>query len=110
VIANGGRGYHLREWIIVEQYDDVGTLATVPGSNGTAKIPANRGDSCQPQLSDRQHWVLTQLKTGVQVTRQTVEQQFGISKETAKRDLSELGSLGLIEFDGSVKPGRYRLK
>lgn len=31
VINNGGRGYHLREWIIVEQYDELGTPSCTVG-------------------------------------------------------------------------------
>lgn len=109
VIANGGRGYHLREWIIVEQYDEVGTLAA--DDNGTAKsLPASQCVPSQPQLSERQQWVLTHLAAGAQITRQAVEQQFGISERTAKRELGELCDLGIIEFDRGEQPGCYRLK
>lgn len=111
VIANGGRGYHLRDWIIVEQYDDVGTLANMSGGNGAAES-GSTGQSTPPeaQLSERQHWVLAQLAAGGQVTRQAVEQQFGISERTAKRELGELCDVGTIEFDRSEQPGHYRLR
>jgi DNA-binding response OmpR family regulator len=110
VLANGGRGYHLHEWIVVEQYDDVGTLATAPGDNGTVKPgPDSLPESSPPQLSDRQQWVLTQLATGMQVTRQAIEQQFGISDRTAKRELGELVDAGLVRFDRTKSPGSYHL-
>jgi two-component system OmpR family response regulator len=109
VLANGGRGYHLHEWIVVEQYDDVGALATAPGSNGTAKpLPASPSVPSQPPLSDRQQWVLTQVGAGGQITRQTVEQQFCISERTAKRELGELVDAGLLRFDRTKSPGYYQ--
>jgi hypothetical protein len=51
-----------------------------------------------------------QIEHGTQVTRQAVEQQFGISERTAKRELGELCDWGMIEFDRSEQPGSYRLK
>jgi predicted HTH transcriptional regulator len=87
----------------------VGTLAAVPSSNGAAKPAPAPGVSSESQLSDRQKWVLSQLAAGGQVTRQTVEQQFGISERTAKRELGELVDAGLVRFDRRKSPGFYQL-
>ncbi|HOF18062.1 MAG TPA: hypothetical protein PK082_04070, partial [Phycisphaerae bacterium] len=40
VIANGGKGYHLRDWIAIENHDgaDAGTFA---GTNVPVNVPAN---------------------------------------------------------------------
>ncbi len=107
VIANGGHGYHLRDWIVVEQSDEMGTLA----GEGTAEsLPASQCAPSDVELSERQQWVLTELTAGRQITRQAVEQQFGISERTAKRELGQLCDWGMVEFDRSEQPGCYRTR
>ncbi len=107
VIANGGHGYHLRHWIVVEQFDETGTLS---GDGSPQSLPARQCAPSEAEFSERQQWVLSQLTAARQITRQDLEQQFGISERTAKRELSELCEVGIIEFDRSEQPGRYRLK
>ncbi len=41
---------------------------------------------------------------------QTVEEHFGISERTAKRDLGQICDWCLVEFYRSEQPGCYRLK
>ena len=53
---------------------------------------------------------MVQLAADVKLTRRDVEQEFGISKRTAKRVLGELSECGTIEFDRTSHPGFYRLK
>ena len=60
-------------------------------------------------LSERQHWVLDQLRQGVDLQRTGVEKQFGVTSKTAKRDLSDLLKRGLITFVRMPKPGHYSL-
>jgi len=106
VIANGGKGYHLREWITVEQYDETGTLA------GCAAEKATRGKApeTEHQFGERQRWVLEQLVSGVKLTRRDVEREFDIGKRTAKRELGELSEAGMIVFDRAEYPGHYVLR
>ncbi|TET35103.1 MAG: DeoR family transcriptional regulator [Planctomycetota bacterium] len=39
-----------------------------------------------------------------------IEKRFGVSAETAKRDLSELTKRGIIEYVRKPHPGYYRQK
>ena len=68
--------------------------------------------ACQkpsPPLDDRQLWVLEQLHAGVQLRRVDVERKFGVVQKTAKRDLAELVSSGVIEFVREGRGGFYRV-
>jgi DNA-binding GntR family transcriptional regulator len=53
---------------------------------------------------------LTQLASGVKLTRRAIQEQFNVSDRTAKRYLGELAEAELIEFDRSEHPGFYRLR
>ena len=57
----------------------------------------------------RQHWILTQLGERGRICRRDVQQNFGISEKTAKRDLGALVKAKQIEFVRRAKPGYYRL-
>lgn len=59
-------------------------------------------------LNARHQWVLAQMKAGQPVRRKDIEREFKVSRETAKRDLADLGDQ--IEFTGPPKTGYYRLK
>ena len=63
----------------------------------------------RPMLNQRQEWILEQLEQGVAVQRVMVEDQFGVGDKTAKRDLSELVQLELIEYQRQGRDGYYRL-
>jgi predicted HTH transcriptional regulator len=106
VIDNDEQGYFLRDWIVVEIYDEVGTLT------GRSSVKAEPGEvSAKPalRLCEKQRWVLARLAAEAKVTRREVEAEFGISIRTAKRVLGELSDAGLIEFDRTEHPGYYRL-
>jgi len=60
-------------------------------------------------LTDRQHWILDQLRDNVKLTREMVEGQFRIKDKQAKRELSGLSGRGLIRFIRKPRPGYYAL-
>ncbi|KAA0219680.1 MAG: response regulator [Phycisphaerae bacterium] len=119
VIVSGGPGYRLSEWIIVRNGcgDIAGTsgrdIAGTCGDTDVSDVPAPDDDvpasPANVPLNDRQHWVLDQLRQGVQLERAHLEKHFGIGSKTAKRDLSDLTDRGLIEFVRTPRPGHYRI-
>ncbi|MBI5725845.1 MAG: response regulator [Planctomycetes bacterium] len=116
VIDNRGKGYHLRNWITVDDHDrpiDTGTSVDVPASNVPANVPAPKADvpACPRNvpLNERQHWAIEQLQKDEKLGRTAIEKQFKIGEKTAKRDLGDLVKRGLIEFVRNPKPGHYRL-
>jgi len=60
-------------------------------------------------LTDRQHWVLDQLRNEEKLTRRTVEEQFSIGPKQAKRELSGLSNRGLIDFKRSIVSPIYEM-
>ncbi|HOD81289.1 MAG TPA: response regulator [Phycisphaerae bacterium] len=109
VIGNDEQGYHLAAGIVVEVYDDNGTLLGQAGeaSKGVTKVTAAKPPL---KLSDKQRWILARLASEGKLTRREVELEFGISDRTAKRVLGELADAGMVEFDRATHPGFYRLK
>lgn len=55
--------------------------------------------------SDRQQWIVEELKKGRKLRRCNLEKQFGISTATAKRDFGDLAEN--VEFIGTGKTGYY---
>jgi len=116
VIANLGRGYHLAEWLIIETHDsDAQPCDKQSSSKPDAEIshhpegsPTGYQETKKP-LTDRQYWVLDQLRDNVKLTRAMVERQFGIKEKQAKRELSGLSGRGLIRFIRKPWPGLYVL-
>lgn len=102
VIANGGKGYHLRDWITVEAHDEGRGAAIKTGHRDAGDAP--------PALSQRQQWILAQLAGGRKLTCRQVEEEFSISPKTAKRELAGLSQAGMIDYDRSGSPGFYRLR
>jgi DNA-binding MarR family transcriptional regulator len=76
-------------------------------------VPAPQPDvpatSANVPLNDRQHWVLEQIRAGVELHRQDIEKRFRVTQKTAKQDLSDLVGRGLIVFERTPRPGHYRL-
>lgn len=111
VILSGGPGYRFRDWIVVQ--DAGGDITGTCGDTNVSDVPAPAGNvparSPNVPLSDRQHWVLEQLRGGLQLTREQVEKRFGIGPKTAKRDLADAAKRGLVEFVRTPRPGHYRL-
>ena len=59
--------------------------------------------------NERQEWVLRELKKGAAIRRSMVVEHFGVADKTAKRDLSDLKTLGLVEYVREGRGGHYRL-
>ena len=105
VVANRGKGYHLAEWLVVEARD--GTHEQVVKPAATAR---DAEASEEELLSDRQHWILDQLRDGVKLTRTMVERHNDIGVRQAKRELIGLTKRGMIEFIRKPRPGYYVLR
>lgn len=111
VIMSGGPGYRFNPWIKVEERD--GLVAGTCGDRDMSDVPAPQPNvpatSANVPLNDRQHWVLEQLRAGVELQRPDIEKRFRVTEKTAKRDLSDLVGRGLIAFERTPRPGHYRL-
>ena len=105
MVANRGKGYHLAEWLVVEARD--GTHEQVVKPAATAR---DAEASEEELLSDRQHWILDQLRDGVKLTRTMVERHNDIGVRQAKRELIGLTKRGMIEFIRKPRPGYYVLR
>ena len=129
VIANeNSRGYHLRDWITIEEHDkasagtSTGTSAgTFAGTNVPANVPATPvgtpvaaatfADGDGPtSLNERQRWILQKLQGSDTLRRVEIENHFHVGEKTAKRDLTELAKQDLIVYIRTQKSGYYRLK
>lgn len=104
VVANQGQGYHLAEWLIVETRDENTEKLVRPAA---APIDPTGEDET---LTDRQHWILDQLRDGVKLTRDMVQDQYKIGVRQAKRELIGLTKRGMIEFIRKPHPGYYVLR
>ena len=51
---------------------------------------------------------MQQVDQGVQIRRVMLEQHFGVSEKTAKRDIRELVERGTLRFERTTRPGYYR--
>lgn len=114
IIASGGPGYRLQEWITVE----LGARSSAPAGTGAADSEAtvvsddsttDRDHKPTNGLNERQSWAMSQLKKGGQLQIRQVIDRFGCSSATAKRDLNSLKTAGLVRFVGSARAGHYQL-
>jgi len=62
----------------------------------------------RPRSSLRQSWLLEALRAGRHVGATDLAERWSICEKTARRDLARLKAMGLIEFVGSRRSGRYR--
>ena len=93
LIVTGRSGYQVNDSLTVE---DV-TEAQAEASVGSEAIGAE----------ERQAWFLGELVKGRKLRRRDLEEQFGISTATAKRDLRALEDR--VVFVGTGAAGRYKL-
>lgn len=59
-------------------------------------------------MTPRQRWFFEALQAGRQVRVADLGKRWGISTKTARRDIAALKAIGVIEFVGSRRSGRYR--
>lgn len=113
IIASGGPGYRLQEWVTVESGTGVvssdSNMTTEGGVVGSQEISV-RDESASSGLSERQRWALSQLKQGVHLQLRHLIDRFGCSSASAKRDLTTLKNGGLVRFVGSARAGYYALR
>ena len=111
VILSGGAGYRFKEWIKIEERDE----ENMPDSagEGTESVQAESkvetGTSGNAPLSDRQFWVIDQIRSGVKLQRADLQKQFAVTAKTAKRDMADLLKRGLIVFVRTPRPGHYAM-
>jgi len=67
-------------------------------------------DAVNDAVNKRQQWFLQQLASGKHLKPTDIAEHCNVSIVTAKRDISALRSLGVIEFIGPPKTGHYRLR
>lgn len=67
-------------------------------------------DTINDRINERQEWFLTEISRHIPVKAEHIAQQWGVGVATARRDIAELKRMDLIEFDGPLKTGSYRLK
>lgn len=109
VIQHDQQGYCLHDSITVHDGDTAEFPSHVP-----ADVPANHPHvpaqvPAGTELNPRQRWIVVQLGQGVRIQRAMVEREFGVGEKTAKRDLSHLVHLGMIEYRRMGREGAYRL-
>jgi len=107
VIARDEQGYHLRDWIIVQDADG-GVFSETDSPDHRDSAPCS--GTSNSRLNRRQRWAVAEMERGVRLQRKMLERHFRITAKTAKRDFAELRKLGKIEFVRSPSPGYYRLK
>lgn len=89
-------------------------------SNATSSAKRNYGDNSVTinvslnrksllKLNQRQLWFYGLLQKGLSFNAEDIANIWEVNIRTAKRDISGLVALGLIEFVGASKTGRYML-
>ena len=109
IIASGGPGYRLQEWIMFESVTRSASRSRtevdeqeIPSEPASASV-----DPLSSNLNERQRWALSQLELGVKLQLRHILDYFGCSSATAKRDLTALKTLKLVRFVGSARAGHY---
>lgn len=131
IIQSGGPGYRLTEKIVVRDANDPVNADDDPVNDPVSNThdPANAQDDPVndpvnkqrdpvndpvsagegSEINERQQWAVQQMRAGKQMRVGDITGKFGCSKTTAKRDLTKLRRLGLVEFIGPPKIGHWRL-
>jgi DNA-binding response OmpR family regulator len=114
IIASGGPGYRLQEWITVESGENTveRQLISIEENLDHETPPSAHvlSDSSSPSdLNERQKWSIGEMKKGVLLQSRHLVERFGCSTATAKRDLASLKAIKLARFVGSARSGHYQL-
>jgi DNA-binding response OmpR family regulator len=117
IIASGGPGYRLQEWVTVESGHRAVAINTVASDkpDGTPQIDSSKapatGEANPPiDLNERQRWALAELRRGTKLQVRHLIDRFGCSSATAKRDLTALKAAEMVRFVGSARAGNYILR
>ena len=91
-------------------------IVTLPGPAGNydrIALPADAGGlvtpSLEEQLNKRQRKIILSLQQGRRVTTGWCRKEFGVTQDTAYRDLAALIALGLVEQRGKGRGTHYSL-
>ena len=91
VIVRGKSGYQLHASLTVDDQSH--------------QMPRKTKEELGESPTDRQEWIMGELKSGRKLRRADLEKHFKISTATAKRDIADLGAG--IGFVGTGKAGFY---
>jgi DeoR/GlpR family transcriptional regulator of sugar metabolism len=72
--------------------------------NVPANVPVN------VPVNERQQWFLEQLSACKQARATDISAHWKVTEKSAKRDIADLKTLGVIEYVGAPKKGFYRVK
>lgn len=61
-------------------------------------------------VNERQQWFLEQLSAGKQTKATDISAHWKVTEKSAKRDIADLKTRGIIEFVGAPRNGFYRVK
>ena len=88
-------------------YDDL-VRGPVPGP-ALRSFPSleRAGDRETIAMDRRRRWFMDGLAAGERVDATALQDRFGISRRTAKRDIAALRASGAIRFVGTCRRGRY---
>jgi len=89
-----------------EKSETLSSFAEKSLSNVPINVPLNswRGD-----LNERQRWFLTRIKDKVSPSVKEMQDRWGVTEKTAKRDIADLRRRSIIKHDGAKKNGHYVL-
>ena len=95
IVRTRGTRYHPAEWLTIEVRDggaarvaDAVTRGSPRGDIAVTSADDVTASGGYVTLTDRQHWILDQLRDGVASTRAMVEEHCGIGLRQAKRELA----------------------
>ena len=108
-------GYPEPEWVelgsavrvVVKPRPDIGSG---PGRRSDETVFETIHDTVNETLNKRQKWFVHEIEEGRQPHAPSIIKRFRCSRATAMRDIAHLIDSGRVEFVGSPKTGRYRLK
>jgi len=88
------------------KFNAVSNAKNIYGDNSVT-VNVTLGRNIFLKLNPRQLWFYGRLQKGLSLKAEDIAGIWDVSIRTAKRDIAELGDLGLIKFSGASKNGRY---
>lgn len=78
-------------------------------SDNSVTVNVTLGRNILLKLNPRQLWFYGRLQKGLSLKAEDIADIWGVNARTARRDIAGLMDIGLIEFSGASKNGRYVL-